>query len=350
MFADRFLSSERVLAVCNGAVAVLLGAAVTIRSAGLLFAVLLTAMLFYMPTWSLTATIAMTHGTTEAFPRYRVFGSLGWVASGVFSVIGTKTFGIAAFDTTAHIFLCGALAAGAGALLALFLPATPPKAKGEPLSVVDALGLRALALFRRPDFAIFAGLILLAMIPFQWYNVYNGTYLREKGFEYVTLTMNLGQAFELVFMLAVPVILRTLGYKRAITVGLTALIFRYAAFYAGARFGCAAGDFAGILVHGVVFSLLVIGAQMYVDATAPAALRAQAQGLITLLMFGAGTILSNAVFERLLAHSRLPGGGHDWSGPYLAALLLSCVLTAATALFLKDGRTTPRTPASARSA
>src|SRR5690606_41881544 len=61
------------------------------------------------------------------------------------------------------------------------LPATPPPAKGQPMSVVDTLGLRALVLFKRYDFAVFATLILLAMIPFQWYNVYGGQYLKEKG-------------------------------------------------------------------------------------------------------------------------------------------------------------------------
>lgn len=335
MFADRFLNSEKVLAICNFAGAALLGAAYTVRDPAALFAVLLLAMLFYMPTWSLTATIAMANSTTAAFPQIRVFGSLGWVASGVFSVVGTTCFGIADFDSTANIFLGGALAAAAGGVLALFLPATPPRAKGTPMSVADALGLKALVLFRRREFAVFTVLILLAMVPFQWYNVYNGTYLKEKGFEFITLTMNLGQVFELLFMLSVPFILRRAGYKRAMTIGLGAVVFRYASFYLGARFGCAAGDFGGILIHGLVFGLLVIGSQMYVDAAAPAELRGQAQGLITLVMFGIGTVLSNLVFEHVLAANRLPSGAHDWTVPYLTALAMALALTVAMALFFR---------------
>jgi nucleoside transporter len=335
MFADRFLNSEKVLALCNFACAALLGAAFVVREPAILFVVLLAAMLFYMPTWSLTATIAMTNSTTAAFPQIRVFGSLGWVASGVFSVVGTTYFGIADFDSSASIFLCGALAAAVAGVWALFLPVTPPRAKGEPFSVADALGLKALVLFRRPDFAVFAVLLLLAMVPFQWYNVYNGLYLKEKGFEFITLTMNLGQVFELLFMLSVPLILRRTGYKGAMVIGVGALVFRYLAFWCGARYGWTPGDFAGILVHGLVFALLVIGSQMYVDAVAPAALRTQAQGLVTLLMFGAGTVLSNFVFEQILAATARPSGGHCWSTPYLVALILSAVVTAAMAFLFR---------------
>ena len=354
MFADRFLNSERVLAICNFAGAALLAYAYTVKDPQVLFVALLLVMLFYMPTWSLTATIAMSNSTTEAFPQIRVFGSLGWVASAVFSLVGTKCFGIAKFDTTPYIFLSGAIASFLGGVLAFFLPPTPPKAKGQPMSVVDALGLRSLVLFKRWDFAIFAVLILLAMVPFQWYNVYNGMYLKEKGFEYVTATMNLGQVFELAFMLLIPLILKKMGYKWAMVLGLGALVFRYAAFYLGATC-CPWGDFGGIFIHGLIFGLLIVGSQMYVDAAAPAELRSQAQGLIGLIMFGLGTLLSNAVFDKILAASEKSavqiakesasagldavkaavGGAskaaqavtaHDWSKPYLIAFAVSAVL------------------------
>lgn len=333
MFADRFMNSERVLALCNFVGAALLAYAYTVKCPQTLFFVLLVTMLFYMPTWSLTATIAMSNSTTEAFPQIRVFGTLGWVASGIFSFIGVKVFGIAKFDTTPYIFLAGAIASAIGGVLALFLPPTSPKAKGQPLSVADALGLRSLVLLKRPEFAFFMFFILLAMVPFQWYQVYNTSYLNEKGFEYLTITTNLGQTFELIFMLLIPVILKKAGYKWAMVIGLGALVFRYGAFYLGATNILPMADFAGILIHGLIFGLLIVGAQMYVDAKAPEDLRGQAQGLMGLVMFGLGTLLSNYVFDRLLKANVLPDGKHDWSKPYLVALVMSIVLMVAMALF-----------------
>ena len=177
MFADRFLNAEKVLALCNLATAALLGAAFFVRDPAVLFVVLLLAMFVYMPTWSVSSAIAMAHSSSEDFPKLRVFGTVGWVASAVFSVVGTKAFGVANFDATPWIFATGAFAALAGAALALVQPATPPKAKGTPMSVTEALGLKAFVLFRDPTFAAFGVLITLAMVPFYWYVSYNAMYL-----------------------------------------------------------------------------------------------------------------------------------------------------------------------------
>ena len=194
------------------------------------------------------------------------------------------------------------------------------------MSVVDALGLRALSLLKDPVFLVFAVLLFFAMVPFQWYMVYNPAYLNESGFKYLTVTMNLGQVGELCFMLLIPVLLKKFGYKWAMVIGLGALTFRYGCFYGSAAAGLAALDFGGILVHGLIFGLLVIGAQMYVDDFAPAELRNQAQGLVMLITGGIGVFASNFVFQRLLDANVKEGGGHNWSQPFLVALIAAAVL------------------------
>ncbi|MDD2599759.1 MAG: MFS transporter [Kiritimatiellae bacterium] len=336
MFADRFMNSEKVLAICNFVSAGLLAYAYTVKSPLALFVTLLLVMVFYMPTWSLTATIAMANSTTEAFPQIRVFGSLGWVAAAIFSVIGTKVFNIAQFDSTSYIFVGGAIAAVIAGVLACFLPPTKPPAKGQRMSLVDALGLRALVLLKRPDFLVFSLLILLAMVPFQWYNVYNSMYLQERGYEYLTAVMNLGQVLELAFMLMIPFILRKAGYKWAMVIGLMALVFRYVMFYIGARTGVNVGDYAGILIHGLIFGMLIVGSQMYVDAAAPKELRSQAQGFIGLIMFSLGTFLSNFIFDKILKHSFVAETGtHNWTTPFLIAIGISLALAVLMAVGFK---------------
>ena len=69
MFADRFLNAEKVLALCNFTCAALLGACYFVKDPALLFFLLLAVMIVYMPSWSLTATIAMANSTTAAFPQ-----------------------------------------------------------------------------------------------------------------------------------------------------------------------------------------------------------------------------------------------------------------------------------------
>ena len=97
MFADRYLNAERVLAICYFASAALLAGAFFVTSPALLFVVLLSVMLFYMPTWSLTATIAMAHSEKDDYPRIRVFGTIGWVSACVFSLVAAA-FGFKGFD------------------------------------------------------------------------------------------------------------------------------------------------------------------------------------------------------------------------------------------------------------
>ena len=340
MFADRFLNAEKVLALCNFAGAAALSAAFFVRSPALLFALLLLAMCFYMPTWSLSAAIGMAHLPKGEFPRIRVFGTVGWVASGVFSFVGVRWFGIENFDTTAWIFACGAAASAAGGLLAFALPATPPAAKGTPVSVADALGLKALVLFKRPQFCAFAAVLLLAMIPFMWYNVYCAAYLKESGFRFLTITLSLGQVGEVGFMLLVPLIVSKWGYRGAFAIGIGALAFRNAAFASSCALGFAPGDYAGILVHGLIFGLLVVGSQMYIDDNAPKELRNQAQGLVNLMTAGVGVFLSNGIFDAVLAPRA--DGSRAWTAAYLAAFAVACVACVLSLVLIR------RRPAAAR--
>ena len=339
MFADRFLNAEKVLALTHLVYAALLAACFFVRTPALLFTLLLLACFVNMPGWSLTATIAMTHSTPAAFPHIRVFGTLGWVASAVFSVVGISCLGLTGFDTSPWIFACAAGTALVTAGLALLLPPTPPKARGTPMSVVDAFGLKAFTLFKDPRFLAFGLLLAGSMIPFQWYMNYNALYLKESGFTYLTLTQNLGQVGELAFMVALPFILKLCGYKWSMVLGIAILAVRYACFYGSVKLGCPALDFCGILVHGSVFGFIIVNAQMYVVEVAPPELRNQAQGLTMTLTGSAGVFLSVTLFDRVLAANTLPDGTHDWAPPYLLAFGISVLLAILTALFFK-----PATP------
>ncbi len=193
MFADRYFSSNRVLMVLNIACAVLLFFAARQTDAGRLFVLLLIAMFCYMPTWSLTNAIAMSNFPSEKFPQIRLFGSIGWVASAVFSIVAMKLLGAKTFDDTAIPLFCGAATALVAAIVNLTLPDTPPPAKGQKASIVDALGLRAMTLMKDQNFALFILLSMLVMIPFTLYFSLGAKFLGSQGFKYVTVTMNLGQ-------------------------------------------------------------------------------------------------------------------------------------------------------------
>ena len=130
MFADRVANSEKVLAILNFFVAILLLATFFTSNPILIFIFLMLAMCAYMPTWGLTSSIAMTNSTPEAFPYIRVFGSLGWVCAAVFA-LGAKAIFDISIDGTNIPLACAAGVALVAAVFSLFLPATPPEGRAD---------------------------------------------------------------------------------------------------------------------------------------------------------------------------------------------------------------------------
>jgi hypothetical protein len=147
MVADRFFEGQKVLATLNLISAVMLLLSGLTNSPDWLFIFLLLAMLFYMPTWSLTSSIALTHCQPEQFSRVRVFGSVGWVVSGVFSLVMVKLFNTH-FDGTNIPFFFASSIGILAAICNFYLPATPSAGKGKSTSIIDVLGLRTIRLMK----------------------------------------------------------------------------------------------------------------------------------------------------------------------------------------------------------
>ena len=336
MLADRFLDSGKVLALCNLGAALALGGAYLTTNSSIVFACLLAVTCLLMPTWSLVSAIAMNHASPATFPYIRVFGTLGWAAAAIFSVVAIGVFGIADFEKSPLIFSCGAATCLVAFLLSLCLPATPPQAKGKKASIADALGLKALALFKDPELRTMFIILCLSMLPFQWYFGYNTLYLDESGFKYLNLTQSLGQVAELGFLVILPLLFKKLGFKKSLMIGFGALAFRYACFSAAAITGCHALDFGGILIHGLIFGAIVVNVQMHVAERAPDEIKNQAQGLVMILTSGVGDFLSIAVFYPILLSSCSASGMHNWTVPFIVSFGIAVLVMLLLAFCYKE--------------
>jgi nucleoside transporter len=342
MIADRHFASEKVLFVLNLLGAVLLFIAAKQQAATMVFVTLLLYMLCYMPTWGLTSAIAMSNSPSEKFPQIRVFGSIGWFASGAFGLVALKMFGTK-IDGTAIPLYCGAAMSLVAAALALTIPTTPPPAKGQKASVVDALGLRALSLLKDSQFALFIIISLLVMIPFSIYWSYFSIFLEAKGFQLHSATMNWGQFVEMFVMLLVPIVLLRVGIKWTMCIGLVALLARYLFFLFGGTQDQTWMIYSGILVHGVIFSFFFVGGQIYVDKKARQEIRAQAQGLLFLLSFGIGLLIGNFFNGGLIARyttEELVAGEmtkvYNWNSIWGITTAISVALLVMFVLFFRD--------------
>jgi len=338
MIADRYFSAQKVLTVLNILNSVLLFWAATTNNPDLLFVILLFTMLFYMPTWGLTSAIALVHSPAEDFPRVRVFGSLGHVASGLFSLIIVKVFHLS-FDGTNLPFYCGAGVGIAAALVNLTLPDTPPAGKGKKASLMEAFGLGSLKLMKDRNFAIFIILSFLSMIPFAMYFSYFSEFLLNIKTQFISLTINWGIVAEMGFMLLIPIAIKKYGLRKVMIFGLVAMLVRYSALYFGGVLDQQWMFFIGILIHGLIFGFFYVGGQIYINEKAPDELKAQTQGFIFLVTFGLGLLTGNLVDGGIISLFTESSGGariYDWDAIWGLTSLFSVLLLASFILLFRD--------------
>jgi nucleoside transporter len=338
MLADRFWPAQKVLTGLNLIHAGMLFWAGTTNNPDVLFLCLLVAMLAYMPSWSLTSAIAMAHVPSEQFPRVRVFGSIGWVASGIFSIIFIRFLNIE-FDGTNIPFYCGAGVSLFAAFTNLTLPDTPPLAKGHKATLIDAFGLGTLQLMKERNFAIFIIFSFLSMIPFAMYFSYFSEFLLSIHTRYISVTINWGVLAEMGFLLLVPLAIKKFGLRKTMIFGLTALTVRYLSFFTGGVAGQPWMHYIGILIHGLIFGFFYVGGQIYIDKKAPSNLKSQAQGFIFLITFGVGLLVGNFISAKLIAIYHTPAG-YNWDAIWGITTLVSLALLLLFAVLFKSERET----------
>ncbi|MFG0245858.1 MAG: nucleoside permease [Phycisphaerales bacterium JB052] len=309
MIADRFFSSERVLASMHmlGGIILCLAPMAAQQSENLFIVAILAHMLCYMPTLGLTSSLAMHNMTNseKQFPMIRVFGTIGWiVANLVISQLG--------YDTSANMFYLAGGAAIALGVFSFFLPHTPAPSKGKPFSINDALGLDSLVLLKRRSFAVFCVCSFLVCIPLSAYYAYAGTFVGEMGIEKIAQTMSFGQMSEIFFMLVMPFFFIRLGVKWMLAVGMLAWVVRYALFAGAANDQIAWMIISGIALHGICYDFFFVTGQIYVDNESGPKIRGQAQGFFVLLTQGLGMLIGAQLMGRVFAMQKDEAGIVDW--------------------------------------
>ena len=337
ILADRKMQAQKVLSLCHALAGVsMIAAGVYCMKAGAaiqfapLFALYSFSVAFFMPTIALVNSVAYNAlekagmDPVKAFPPIRVFGTVGFIIS-MLTTNFLKIDGVAMQDSFTQlissglisIVLCG---------YALSMPACPTK-KNEGSSLADSLGLKAFALFKDKQFAIFFIFSMLLGASLQITNGYANTFLGSFGEnpEYAdtfavknsNALISISQLSETLCILLIPFFMKRFGIKKVMLIAMFAWVFRFGFF------GLGSPDMPGVLlfilsciVYGVAFDFFNISGSLYVNENAPKDIRSSAQGLFMLMTNGLGatfgTLAAGAVVDACVYNAAAPSWSTAW--------------------------------------
>ena len=336
--ADRYFSTEKLLAALHLFCAVCLWGMLESSSQSFFYVALMLYFQAYVPTTTLTNSLALRHlpSPVGQFALVRALGTGGWMIAGV--VVGyfwPLVTGASIEATTVPLHL-GVWAHVATAIYCMTLPATPALGK-------SSAGWRALAgganLWRNRAFLIFIVISILAAAPSQFYNSFCNPFLNQTGFEHAAAKLSLGQASEVLCMMAMPILLFRIGVKWLFLIGVLAWSFRFFLFaYCDGALAWLA--YPAILVHGACFAFVYMTGQLYADRLADRDSRAAAQGVHTLATSGIGHMGGAFAAQWAQASYLTPAGvdpaPYDWHSFWLLPAIVSFIAAIFFALFFTE--------------
>lgn len=337
ILADRKMQAQKVLSLCHALAGVsMIAAGVYCMKAGAaiqfapLFALYSFSVAFFMPTIALVNSVAYNAlekagmDPVKAFPPIRVFGTVGFIIS-MLATNFLKIDGVAMQDSFTQLISSGLISIVL-CWYALSMPACPTK-KNESSSLADSLGLKAFALFKDKQFAIFFIFSMLLGASLQITNGYANTFLGSFGEnpEYAdtfavknsNALISISQLSETLCILLIPFFMKRFGIKKVMLIAMFAWVFRFGFF------GLGSPDMPGVLlfilsciVYGVAFDFFNISGSLYVNENAPKDIRSSAQGLFMLMTNGLGatfgTLAAGAVVDACVYNAAAPSWSKAW--------------------------------------
>ncbi|MBB6246969.1 nucleoside permease [Rhodanobacter sp. A1T4] len=346
MIADKWINAEKLYGLLHlGGAAVLL-ATPMINNPTTFFWVMLLNMMCYMPTISLSITVAYAALKGESrdvvidYPPIRVWGTVGFI-------VALWVVSLLHLETTAGQFY---VASGAALVLGLYAFTLPPclpkldQLKGR--SLLDTLGLTSFSLFRDRKMAIFFLFAMLLGASLQLTNAYGDTFLHDfatvdayKGtmaVRYPAIIMSISQISETLFILAIPFFLKRFGIKTVMLISMLAWTLRFGLFAYGNPGPELWMIVLSCIVYGMAFDFFNISGSLFVEGQSDPAIRASAQGLFMLMTNGIGAVLGSSLSGLIIDHWFIRAdGSKDWHGIWITFALYALVVAVLFSVLFK---------------
>ncbi|MBK9377166.1 MAG: nucleoside permease [Saprospiraceae bacterium] len=345
IIADRWVNAERLyglLHICYGLSLFFLPQAMDPAA---FYNIMLVAMLFYMPTISMSNAISYTilksqsFDVVKVFPPIRVWGTVGFiVAMWITNLSGNKATAGQFYIASAGAILLG--------LYSFTLPACPPQNKiAKNASLSEQLGLNAFQLFVNYKMALFFIFSLFLGAALQLTNMYGDVFL--DGFRtqpeyahslvvrYSTLIMSISQISETVFIVTIPYFLKKFGIKKVMLFAMLAWVLRFGLFAYGDPGPNLWMIILSCIVYGMAFDFFNISGSLFIETSTDANIRSSAQGLFMMMSNGIGAFLGSIISGWLISNYFMVDGVKDWHHIWLTFAAYALVIAIAFMILFK---------------
>jgi NHS family xanthosine MFS transporter len=345
IIADKWINTEKLY----GALHILYGCVLffvpQVNDPDTLYYVILLAMIFYMPTISLSNSISYSvlkshkFEVVKAYPPIRVWGTIGFIVAMWFTNLsGSKA--------NANQFIIGAVAAIVLGIYSFTLPkCLPQKSISKDASIIEQLGLNAFKLLLNYKMALFFIFAMFLGAALQLTNMYGDSFLDDfrnipqyaDSFvvKYSTIIMSISQMSETLFILTIPFFLRRFGIKKVMLFSMIAWVLRFGLFAYGDPAGGLWMIILSCIVYGMAFDFFNISGSLFVETTTDSKIRSSAQGLFMMMTNGLGAYSGSKISGFIIDNYYTTAQGKDWHGIWLAFAIYSLVVAVLFALLFR---------------
>lgn len=337
IIADKYINAEKLYGLMH-----ILGGAVLccipfVKDPTMFFWAMLLNMIFYMPTLSLSITVAYSalkakgEDVVKVYPPIRTWGTVGFI-------VALWTVSLTHNETSSNQFYIAAIVAFILGVYSFSLPkCLPLLSKSENKSLTDLLGLKAFSLFKTPRFAVFFAFSMLLGAALQLTNAYGDAYIQD--FKNITMyqdtiavrhpaiIMSISQMSETLFILAIPFFLRKFGIKYVMLFSMLAWVLRFGLFAYGNPAGGLWMIVLSCIVYGMAFDFFNISGSLFVETQAAPEIRGSAQGLFMMMVNGFGALFGSLGSGILIdKYFTLPDQSKNWHGIWLCFAAYALVI------------------------
>ncbi|MBP6182563.1 nucleoside permease [Flavobacterium sp.] len=347
IISDRLINAEKLYGLLHFLGAAALFYLPQVDNPATFFWIMLVNMFFYMPTISLSITVAYNALITKEmdvvkdYPPIRIWGTIGFIAA-LWVVSLTHN------ETSANQFYLAGIVSFLLGIYGFTLPKCPPMCKEEKTaSFTNALGLNAFELFKKQKFAVFFIFSMLLGAALQLTNAYGDTYIHDFAavdiykntiaVKYPAIIMSISQVSETLFILAIPFFLRKFGIKYVMLFSMLAWVLRFGLFAFGNPTDGLWMIIMSCIVYGMAFDFFNISGSLFVETQTDSKIRGSAQGLFMMMVNGFGALIGSFTSGYIIQkYFTLEDGSKDWFHIWITFASYALVLAIIFPFVFKD--------------